>query len=651
MNCKGQAGFWVGAVFTFWSSLGFAGNTGSAAQSDSGGCPPAKTPPVLGSSLLSDDSMKLSADMQQVLADANTDAQDKPAYSHLIDATFKYDYFSKGDPAKPGYVMGLSAVSANGQFTQQQLNQIMQATAPSLPGANPNSYPTLTSYLNYLKTLPLNLNQKLAILATLGKQYQQDYNFSDAAFGATSPQQIYDVARTGGRAGVCRDINALLAQIAGAMGMENVGSASGFWAQGPNGGLGGDHAVGFFQDPVTKDYYLVNYGEVVDTHTQDLKTANNISTRILGAGAAKSYIESRPGDVHAMTTDLGGWIRNTVEGRNQLKDDAANFQVVVSNRSITVNAEAATRIDDKSFVKAYFGDTNYEADDGGTYQIGYGGVVGNFEADQKLKNSLVDEVTYGAKIFAGAMRLRAPTIGQWESGDSGSNRTTAYVGADIKGSARINDLTGKLEINGRAYDMQPGEIGVIGAMPAPDAQGKFAVTYNPMGGPFEIGVSRVIDMDAATLASEKITPKTTYDKIDAILQLGSEGDAKGYIRVESDIYVMEGIDKNSATAFREKLKGAIPVGKLGQFYAVADIGRVVQNKTGDPYYNGILSGAFGAGWQKRISAHWTVGADGEASFGDNFSDFGDDRTFDHPDTQIPSGKLIYSGAVGISSQF
>jgi hypothetical protein len=216
---------------------------------------------------------------------------------------------------------------------------------------------------------------------------------------------------------------------------------------------------------------------------------------------------------------------------------------------------------------------------------------------------MIDEVSVTSRIYGGGLQMRAPNPLTGEQ----QTRSNIFFGVEQKATAKIDQVTGTLVVNGKTFDFRkPGNgLGTFQIKPG--------VEWSSPKTPVSVGIERTINM-VPTDATQYGHPtlRTAYDKISVIYDNSGKED-KAYLVMQGNVYAMEGITKNSATGLRAQLQAVIPAQNRGEFVVVADASKIARNPAKDPFYDTPLSTRFGVTWRKAISKALEVGASVEVS--------------------------------------
>jgi hypothetical protein len=272
--------------------------------------------------------------------------------------------------------------------------------------------------------------------------------------------------------------------------------------------------------------------------------------------------------------------------------------VNVSNHEHTFigGYQPAAKIPAKGFLIS----SNYTANDGEKINYTAAGISFQQQAGTKQKKSIFDQMNFSAREMFGVSQINTPVI---DPDGSGTNtRNNLFGGLDLQGHARIDKVTGKLEISAVQNDFRLSQGNF--SMPAHDISA--GVDYKP-NEHLTVGGARHWEVSANDLASQAAKVQTAYDAVDVIYDTRGK-DKKVYLVVDSKLYLMEGAQKLSAVGLQEKLKLAIPMRKRGTFTVIGQAEDVVNNRRHDAFYDTPATGGISASWEKLIQKSVKAGA-------------------------------------------
>lgn len=521
-----------------------------------------------------------------------------------------------GGPVNYGGVYGGS--TSPSPFPSDSPNMYLSTTYTPVAGYTP-----ATSFKESMGILRQNaskfsIEEKMYILNRLGSALGSGYDRSVAggnAFGSTktSFEQMFQNFREGGtRGGVCRDISSYIAEAARALGFESVGTHTGLAGQDQKAGA---HVVAHYKDPATGEYYMQNYETIFNTHQKTLQGSVDVSTRAMGALTGVSYVESLPGKVHQYVPKLARWTQDQLNSFANKQEDPAYVTAKIGNNETTLglqyqvqdktDAKAAERM-----VKGFFLSSSVDTPEG-PVQMQAIGVSGEVEKNKKLSQSVLSEVGYAAKGQFGYLQVRVPDIIQ-DSGKSEQKRSNIFLGVNVAGKAKINQLTGKLEFDAKILDLWTKDT--LGA-PLSGVSNKLtpSVEYEIAGTPVKLGASRTLEAIPADQYS-KLKVQTAYDKLSVVIDRRGDKD-KVAIVSNSEAYLFGGVENRDAVALRQLFSVAIPTEKRGEFDIVMDLSKIVENQSKDPFYDLPVNAKMRVQWKKALSKLIEIGTGVEANYG------------------------------------
>jgi len=498
-------------------------------------------------------------------------------YTHLIDLSFLLDVKKTPERIEVSNFHQSLNLSSTELITMIQLYTMatIPAYASNWFGLPETSFPqTYEDYLKFVRRSAgaLSNEAKLSLLSSLGKKASDGYDFG-AGFRETGAEAVFLNMRSGGeKGGVCRDIHAFISQVADALGFRAVGTHSGI--------SGVAHVVAHYVDPKTGEFYVQNYDQIINTRQKRLDQAVDVSTQIMNPLTGTSYVESRPGKMHLYQPRNSRWVSSLIEESADFRPDQSLLNVTIGNREDRIAAEVSKRSGGAA-VKAFFLNSRYRAEEG-PYELTAVGLSASNGASKMLVNGIVDEIGYLAKGYAGFLSIEDPLLLSGRVGDTRQEQK-AFVGLNIMGAARIDKLTGKLEVRANMIDigMPVVKNGLVN-LSAP--QHELIAGLKHRTTPWmSIEAARTYQIGPKTTTDISPVLRTAYDKINVIVDSRSAL-RKVYIVNETGAYLMEGVDELSAVGLKNRIKAAVPAAKLGEFSVIYDIGTMVSNASKDPFY-------------------------------------------------------------------
>ena len=254
-----------------------------------------------------------------------------------------------------------------------------------------------------------------------------------------------------------------------------------------------------------------------------------------------------------------------------------------------------------------------------------------------LVGGLVDEVGVVAQSLIGLNYVVTPRITADEAEGRPWSRTSLFAEGSIRGTARINSVTGKLELIARAMDIN-GKLSRDRAAAEVQIQVAPGVTLAPRGSIFSADAERMIEL--APVNNDKFTRKfkPVYDKVSVVLDTRAIQD-RAYVVYRGEVYLLEGIDRMAATGIRNTIKGALPAGAAGEFSIAADLSKIVRNPSKDPFYEAPASSTLTAAWKKLVNQSAAIGAQIQSQKNNPFFRF-ESPGFISPETTGPVHRTI-----------
>jgi len=442
-------------------------------------------------------------------------------------------------------------------------------------------------------------------------------------------EDVYQNMKSGGKkGGVCRSIHRFCAELAKRMGMVDVGLHSG--VDQPVGSNGSAHVISHFKDPATGNYWVQNYGVLINTGEKVLTNAIDVSTRFLGPMSGASHVESAPGKVHLYQPRTSRWIKQVIEGQAEFKEGAPMVNFKLTPFETTVGVDIFSKTGENSAIKGFGVHSNYKTAEGSFSVTGIG-VAGQTSKRYKLEAKLLDEVGYAMGGYMGALRMTAPVLSPdpAKAGMSDS-RTNLFMGGFVRGTARISNVTGRLELKANALD-----VGKLWAERGPDASLPWhsitaALSYAPKDSPVAAEIARQLELGPTNWT--KITPKlrSSFDKISIVVD-SSKINKKVYVVAKGEVYLMGGFEAMDAVGIKASLKAAINSEELGEFYVVEELSGIVANPSKDPFYESEKSITIKAGYNKIVVPGVSVGGSLAATKGRPYF------LFEEPGAVTPDG--------------
>ncbi|WP_374073504.1 hypothetical protein [Bdellovibrio bacteriovorus] len=466
----------------------------------------------------------------------------------------------------------------------------------------------LQEALKYTKTSvnKLNHEEKLLFLSMIGSKLSAGYSAT-----TTENKDLEAVYQNAVKAqkegGICGDIHKLLGEVAKNLGFEEVGRHTGQWQQDLAKDDAGGHAIMHFRDPKTGEYYVQNYSQIYNTKQKTLQSAVDVSAKVMGVLTGAQYIESRPGKVHEYVPATAQWVKDQIEGVARFKPDQAAFTIKASQNEQTLAAQFGN-----DTAKGFVLGTKVMTDEG-VYHLEAAGVSARTGASIITAGMLIDEVKATAEVYGGALKISAPGFDAKTQSFREGERSSLFFGSNLKGSARINNTTGKIEVNTVALNTSSGARTEL----------KAGLEHEFKELNLKVSADRTWSwqpIDIEQKFNGRMT--TTYDRIGVMYDTSNPDKKEAYLVVGADVYFLEGVNTSSAVALKNSIKAVIPTEKLGTFSVGADLGRIVANKSKDPFYNTVPVSSVHVDWSKKISKLVEVGASVSRTRGNQITPFG-----------------------------
>jgi hypothetical protein len=180
-------------------------------------------------------------------------------------------------------------------------------------------------------------NGMVALLSFYGNAFDQNYNPQEP----WTPTPLNAVATSliaqNHNAGVCRDIHTALAQIAAACGMEDVGEMFVNWQRD---GADIAHSPGYYKDPKSGQYIIINYGDEFNTGTKSLSQAADIAGQQLSPTTMAAYVQTGTSSMHEILTARGAGILGSVDHASNLSKTRPRIEISVGNLNISGSVQA-----------------------------------------------------------------------------------------------------------------------------------------------------------------------------------------------------------------------------------------------------------------------------------------------------------------------
>jgi hypothetical protein len=560
-----------------------------------------------------------------------------PITAHWIDGSFRYVAIKQDGIVK--------AHSVNTGLAFQSYAKAYDVFA--LTTGRPASNSALTSVTG---TPAKNFDEAMKILKANVKSMSKDEILTYKSMVASALADCYDHEgmktqnfentfqnqKAGVNCGICGSIHEYLAKDASVIGFQSVGINSSIWQKTNDKGKSAEgHYTAFFKDPDKGTFYSQNYDKIIDTGMTTLQGAVDVTTQVWSPLVGVSYVESRPGVFHAYVPNTARWVEQqlsdpthaqpaplvTVEASNVANHVAVQFQKAGPDGS------------DQSRLNGFLVHSDYKADEGKYSLDAIGVAVTGKTKSTTALNGMVYEVQ--SRLYGGAMQTSAPNPLSGEK----QTRSNLFFGVEQKASAKIDQVTGTLVVEGKSIDFRKLNNGFATLQIRP------GVEWASPQAPVKVGIERTIDAvprDSTQYGHPAL--RTAYDKISVIYDTSGKKN-KAYLVAQGKIYAMEGITKNSATGVRAQLEAVIPAGNRGEFIVVADSSKITSNKAKDPFYDTPISTRLGITWRQAITNALKIGKTTEigASFEISKNPRGNYLMSDEKDVVTPGSTTVEKG--------
>ncbi len=447
----------------------------------------------------------------------------------------------------------------------------------------------------------MTAQEKLFLLSRLGTALAQGYDYS---LKNATLEQVFENLKTSGHAGgICGDIHTYLARAETALGFSAAALTSGTTAR-------DNHFDAIFKDSTTGHYYVQNYGQIVATNATTVQEAVDISTRLLGPLTGASSIESLPGLFHTYIPRTARWVNEQLDQGASFEGPNTYIVAKLSNANDLVEFQLRHAFSDALQSKAFLVHSLAHESEG-DFQLDAVGVSSSLRGTKlKAWNGLIDDLTYSVDARAGGLQISTPTLFNNTFaplfGTQDQNRWTRddfFAGVNIRGSARINQFTGKLEFAGQTIDYKNKSTG------SGNSRLDAGLAYQPKNSNVTLGLDRTFEfVPRDSGVNLKLKPETSYDKVSIIID--SRGDkTQPYLSYRGELYIMEGFAADAARGLRHAIQAVVPSEQLGDFSVVLDINRITHNTAKDPFYDVPASSTIKAAWRKSLTQATEIGAE------------------------------------------
>lgn len=194
----------------------------------------------------------------------------------------------------------------------------------------------------------LAADEKLTFVSWLGADLARGYDLSGPS--ASSQQVFSNWQNRGTQGGVCGPIHSVVAIAARSLGFSDAstGTHTTRW--------GAAHVLAHLQDPETREYYLVNYGEVIRTGAKDLPTAIAMSQFIWGPQNPTSLVFAGDNRVVLLELPFGSWMRHALADVAWRSGSAVDIALGPFERNASARIE---KVVGRTGWAAFYGNTSY----------------------------------------------------------------------------------------------------------------------------------------------------------------------------------------------------------------------------------------------------------------------------------------------------
>lgn len=452
----------------------------------------------------------------------------------------------------------------------------------------------------------LNLSQKLLYLSLMGSKLASGY--SSTTVNETDMEKVYQNAIQGKhQGGICGDIHRYLADHARALGFDGVGTHTGLWQKDKKGKDGGGHFIYHFRDPESGVYFVQNYSQLINTGQTNMQAAIDVSTRILAPISGVSQVESssRANKYHAYLPQTSRWVQAHLKGFAEMKEDDPLLKLEISNEGKTVGLQFTKDMGNQNGLRGFFVHSDFKTSEG-TFEMNAMGLANQTQFSRQLTDRLIDEYGALANTYGGVMNLTAPSYNQY--GDPmDKSRSVLFMGAKVRGYARINKTTGRIEIeaftNDFGLDDKAGKI---------DPRLRVGAEQKIKNSPWKVDAEREFEMSRTNQDSVNANIQTHYDRISLIYDNTRAG-AKAFLVMNTEYYIFEGVEEYAASAVRQIIKASYPTAVLGTISVAVDASQMIDNRSKDLFYEHPFSASLRLAIEKSVTKFISVG--GQIEYG------------------------------------
>lgn len=493
----------------------------------------------------------------------------------------------------------------NGALPDSPVARGVAATAFGF-GADPAAagVTSFSASMAYLRTEAPGLapDERRLAISLIGTQLSLGY--SATVTNNPSMESIFQNTHNGGHeGGICGDIHTYLSRTATALGYTAAGTHTADWWI--EDGSGGGHVVAHYRDPVTGEYYLQNYGDLYATGQKTLPNLLEVSTRILGLAWASS-VESRPGTMHLYVPRQTRWISERVVAEAGAPSGGPKVRLALDNREQTAGLHYGWEAGAQQQFKAYAVAARFDADEG-TYAFTNLGAAYAGHGSVSIGRPWLEEAGFSALGYGGGLWMDSPILrpapGRTVLRSVAWRRSTALYGAVVSGFLRQGRTTETAEVEHSAVTLP--------------TQGwtelRFAIDHAFAAVPLEAYWRRVWNV-----ANANGQPKNAAQVVTAYDRLGARWHWRPAetvtVGLTADGFALGGVENGEAAALRCGVDATWRAGGAGEFTLGEEWGKVVRNRTRDPYYDLPATHRATLGWRRPVGGHASVSV--QAGYGE-----------------------------------
>jgi hypothetical protein len=543
-----------------------------------------------------------------------------------LDAYFYYD-LSKTPANK-----GLSLKSFNDLgLSNESMAKIFDSYSTSFGEAKLENGAYVDSFrasLDYLKTQKdlLSTPEKLGLMSVMLDRYAKGYSksFTNNPDMEALFQNAVQNRNDGGK---CGDIHTAGAFIAAALGFDDAGVHSLLTMKDLESGKPAGHVIAHFRDPKTGEYYVQDYSIIFNTRQSTLVNAVELSTRVMAPFVSMSEVSSAPGQIHIYIPQTTLWVKTQIlQQATSPKPFDVSVRASQHERSLGLSLNKNGSFG-RVGVFAKHSEIGTEGDE--KYRLDLAGASFWAAKSKKVSWGPIDEIGFEASAIGGGLQLTAPVFRFDDSLPAGTVQS-GFVLEKSVAYARINQVTGKIEHLFESFNH--------GARHEMSASAEYhwrELTFS---------ASRTVEQvpDPRTM-NRPLHWQTKEDKIGVVFDYRTSK-RRVYLSVGGTLFFLQGVDSLSAVAVQNLLKTKIPLKNFGEVTAVVQADKIIQNKSGDPYYDVPATTQINADWNKSLVGPLSVGVKASVRRGPKIQPFAEPRMVDSPifdGTQKENKLFIY----------